>query len=81
MAIVPHYKRRIATMENAIQGRFEKWWKELRQEFRKVVWPTWSKLRQNTMIVIVYIALIGVVIAGLDTLFAWAMGTFVNPPL
>ena len=66
-------------MEKAKDNRFGKWWRELRQEFKKVVWPTWSKLRQNTWIVIVYIAIVGVVISGLDYLFGLGMSVFINP--
>ena len=65
-------------MEKVKKGGIGKWWKELRQEFKKVVWPTWSKLRQNTIIVIVYIAIVGTVIFMLDELFKLGMRFFIN---
>ena len=67
-------------MEQKVNGGLGKWFRELKQEFKKVVWPTWGKLRQNTMIVIVYIALVGVVIAALDALFKWGMTAFIYRP-
>ena len=67
-------------MEQKVKkGGIGKWFRELKNEFKKVVWPTWSKLRQNTMIVIIYIAIVGLVIFALDTLFRFGMDAFTRP--
>lgn len=52
--------------------------KEVKAELKKVVWPTFAKIKQNTLIVIIYVLVIGVVIWGLDMLFGWGMQLFVN---
>ena len=52
--------------------------KEVKAELKKVVWPSFAKIKQNTLIVIIYVLIIGVVIWGLDMLFGWGMQLFVN---
>ena len=52
--------------------------KEVKSELKKVVWPSFAKIKQNTLIVIIYVLVIGVVIWGLDMLFGWGMQLFVN---
>ena len=55
-----------------------KWFREMRSELKKVVWPTFAKVRQNTFIVIIYVLIVGLVIWGLDMLFTWGMSFFIN---
>ena len=45
---------------------------------KKVVWPTFAKVRQNTFIFIIYVLIVGLVIWALDMLFTWGMSFFVN---
>ncbi|MCI5892054.1 MAG: preprotein translocase subunit SecE [Clostridiales bacterium] len=59
-------------------NRIAKYVKEVKSEMKKVVWPTFAKVRQNTLIVIVYVLLVGVVIWGLDALFTWVMSLIIN---
>ena len=59
-------------------GKIKKWFREMMAELKKVVWPTFAKIKQNTLIVIIYVLVIGVVIWGLDMLFGWGMQLFVN---
>ncbi len=42
---------------------------EVRSEMKKVVWPTWAQTVNNTMIVIVFIVMIGVFMAVIDFIF------------
>lgn len=58
--------------------RMKKYFKEVKNEMKKVVWPTFAKVRQNTLIVIVYVLLVGIVIWGLDWLFTWLMSLIVS---
>ncbi len=59
-------------------ARIGNFFKEVKSELKKVVWPTFAKIKQNTLIVIIYVLVIGVVIWGLDLLFGWGMSLFVN---
>lgn len=59
-------------------NRIAKYFKEVKSEMKKVVWPTFTKVRQNTLIVILYVILVGIVIWGLDALFTWVMSLIIN---
>lgn len=59
-------------------ARMAKYFREVKSEMKKVVWPTFSKVRQNTLIVIIYVILVGIVIWGLDALFTWLMSFVIN---
>lgn len=61
-----------------IFARIANFFKEVKAELKKVVWPSFAKIKQNTLIVIIYVLIIGVVIWGLDMLFGWGMQLFVN---
>ena len=39
---------------------------EVRAEVRKVTWPSWDELRKSTMVIIVFVVILGIVIALLD---------------
>ena len=56
--------------------RMVNYFKEVKAEMKKVVWPTFVKIRQNTITVIVYVVIVGLVICGLDWLFTWLMSLF-----
>ncbi len=43
-----------------------RWFREMRSELKKVVWPTWEKVTKNTGTVILCSALIGACIWVLD---------------
>ena len=58
--------------------RITKYVKEVKSEMKRVVWPTWSKIRQNTLVVILYVLIIGIVIWLLDALFTWGMSFIIN---
>lgn len=42
--------------------RIAKWFRELRSELKKIVWPTWHAVMKNTGIVLVCIIIMGVVL-------------------
>ncbi len=58
--------------------RLVNYFKEVKAEMKKVVWPSFAKVRQNTITVIVYVLIVGVVICGLDWLFSWLMSLMIN---
>ena len=50
-----------------------KWFRETKNELKKVVWPSFSKVKKNTLIVLLYILVVGAVI--------WVLDLFVFLPL
>ena len=61
-----------------IASRVVDWFKEIKSELKKVVWPTFAKVRKNTIIVIVYILIIGVVIMALDWVFTYLINFIIK---
>lgn len=59
-------------------ARIANYFKEVKSELKKVVWPAFKKIRQNTLIVIIYVLIVGLVIWALDLLFTWGMAFFIN---
>lgn len=58
--------------------RIANYFKDVKAEMKKVVWPSLEKVKQNTITVLVYVLIVGVVICGLDWLFTWLMSLFLN---
>ena len=61
-----------------IFARIANYFKDVKAEMKKVVWPSLEKVKQNTITVLVYVLIVGVVICGLDWLFTWLMSLFLN---
>ena len=55
-------------------GRIVKWFRELKSELKKVQWPTAKQTVNNTVIVIICVAVVAVVIGAFD----WLAGAFVE---
>ena len=51
------------------QNKIVKFFKEVKSEMKKVVWPSRKQLVNNTLIVIAVVILVGVVIAIFDAIF------------
>ena len=47
-------------------ARISKWFREMRSELKKVVWPNFKQVRNNTGIVIAAVILVGAVVAVFD---------------
>ena len=45
-----------------------KWFREMKSELKKVVWPTWTQVVNNTVVVIVVSIIFAIVIGLIDTL-------------
>ena len=58
--------------------RMVNYFKEVKAEMKRVVWPSFSKVKQNTLTVIIYVIIVGVVICGLDWLFTWLMSLMIR---
>ncbi len=65
------------TKSNFFQ-RILKYVREVKSEMKKVVWPTFKKVKQNTLIVILYVFVVGIVIWVLDALFTKGMSLIIN---
>ena len=59
-------------------SKIKNWFIDAKAEFKKVVWPSFSKIKQNTIIVLVFVILVAVLIAALDWLFAWGIGALIK---
>lgn len=55
-----------------------KYFKDLKSEFKKVVWPTKKQVINNTTVVLVTILLIGIFVGAFDTIGGWALKMFLN---
>jgi preprotein translocase subunit SecE len=43
-----------------------KWWREMKSELKKVVWPSYKSVRNNTIVALVVMAISAVLIWGFD---------------
>ena len=50
-------------------ARIAKWWRELRSEFKKIVWPSRQQLIKKTCVVLVVMLALALIIALLDFVF------------
>ncbi len=55
-----------------------KFFREIKSELKKVVWPSRKQVVNNTLIVLALVVLIGLFIFGLDTLFNWGLLKFIK---
>jgi len=51
--------------------------REVRAEVRKVTWPTWEELKKATTVIVIFVALLGVVIGLMDSVFQFVFVTVV----
>ncbi len=54
------------------------YFRELKSELKKVVWPSGKQVRNNTMIVLVAVILVGVLVALLDLGFSALFNLFLK---
>jgi preprotein translocase subunit SecE len=47
--------------------------REVRAEVNKVTWPTWEELRQTTIVIIVFVVIIGLIIGVMDIISSWVL--------
>ncbi|MBP3310004.1 MAG: preprotein translocase subunit SecE [Ruminococcus sp.] len=55
-------------------GKIRKWFKDLRTEFKKVVWPSKKTVVNNTSVVVGVVALSAVIVGLVDAGFLELMG-------
>jgi len=49
----------------------------VRNEIRKVTWPTWDELKKATLVIVVFVAVLGFVIGVMDTALQFLLVTSV----
>ena len=50
-------------------GRFFQFLREVRNERRKVTWPTFDELKKATTVIIIFVTVVGMMIGLMDSLF------------
>ena len=58
-----------STKKQNIFSKIAKYFREVKSEMKKVVWPSWSQTVRNTMIVIAVIIMVGIFLAIVDAVF------------
>lgn len=58
-------EKKAGTVKRA-PGKIATYFREMKSELKKVVWPTWSQVRNNTGVVITALILVGAIVAVLD---------------
>ena len=61
-----------------IFARIKDWFVDMKAELKRVVWPSFSKIRQNTIIVLIFVLVVGAVIWILDWLFSSGMSMLIS---
>jgi len=59
-------------------NRFLNYFKEVKGELKKVVWPSFKQVKNNTLIVIACVVIIGIFIALLDGVFSLTFGKVIE---
>ena len=54
-------------------SRIANWFVDVKAELKRVVWPSFKKVKQNTIIVLLFVLIVGAVIWILDWLFSAGM--------
>jgi preprotein translocase subunit SecE len=65
------------TKKSPVFSKVNKYIKEVRAELKKVIWPTWKQVRNNTAVVIASIVIVGLVIWAVDFLFGGLIKNFI----
>ncbi len=59
------------TTKKVKKGRISSYFREMKSEFKKISWPSFKQVRNNTGIVIAFIILLGAFIALVDFGFTY----------
>ncbi len=68
-----------ATAQKKKSGnRIVRFFKEVKSEMKKVVWPSRKQVVKNTLIVIAAVLIIGIIIFALDTAFGFGLDKLIK---
>ncbi|MBQ2767797.1 MAG: preprotein translocase subunit SecE [Clostridia bacterium] len=56
-----------------LSERLKKFWRDYKSELKKIVWCPWKQVKNNTVVVVVIVALTGALIGVLDFGFSQAI--------
>ncbi len=59
-------------------ARIKDWFIDMKAELKRVVWPSFKKIKTNTLIVLIFVLIVGVIIWILDWLFGLGMAALIN---
>lgn len=62
-------KKNDKSKKPSIFARAGKWWRELKAEVRKIVWPTRQQTLNNVLVVIAAVLIVGIFVWVLDLIF------------
>ena len=63
---------------NSFKAKVARYFKDLKSEFKKVVWPTKKEVFDNTLVVLVTMVILGLFVGGLDTGMFKLLELFLN---
>jgi preprotein translocase subunit SecE len=52
-------------------GRFMQFLRDVRNELRKVTWPTFEELKKATTVIVIFVSILGIAIGLMDSFFQW----------
>lgn len=58
--------------------RIKDWFKDMKAEIKRVVWPSFKKVKQNTVVVLLFVLIVGAVIWILDWIFTSGMALLIR---
>ena len=58
--------------------RIARWFREMRSELKKVVWPTKEQTRNNTVVVIAVVIIAAIFMIAVDAIFGGIIGLLVG---
>lgn len=58
--------------------KMAKFFKDMKSEAKKVVWPNKKQVINNTAVAIAAIVIVGVLVGGLDAVFAWLRNLLIS---
>ena len=59
-------------------ARIKDWFVDMKAELKRVVWPSFAKVKQNTLIVLIFVLIFGAIIWILDALWGKGMSMLIN---
>ncbi len=59
-------------------ARMKDWFIDMKAELKRVIWPSGKKVRQNTLVVLIFVLIVGAVIWILDWLFGMGMALLIK---
>lgn len=68
----------VKTKKTPFFARLKKFFKETKSELKRVTWPTKEQLKQNTIVILVFIILIGLFLFVFDVAFSWLFSLLTN---